>query len=229
MLNKIISLSGTIALYLFASLFLATVILGLVLKYAWNVDRTKMMQMLAIAQGADLYNSEAKMREAVEERIASMTFEEVLAKRTERDLDRDFATTGSGSMGDTVMHEIRTIEDKMKSQQAVHANFERRLKQVRDDAQSLGIREVTQMIERLEPDLGKRHIKEMIDKGQYARVIAILRGMQITPRSDLLNEMTQDEEVKNLAVIFQKLADGDPEEAVVQEAEEEMKKLNGGQ
>ncbi len=81
MLDKILRITGSGALYFCTGLLVAAVLLGLYLMFAWKIDKGKLNRMFAIARGRDIMAEEAKLRREIEDRISQLTYDQVLAER----------------------------------------------------------------------------------------------------------------------------------------------------
>lgn len=215
------------ALYVCTSLFFAAIILLLVLKFAWGVDKGRLYHMLAVAQGADVYATAEEFRKAVEDEVVRITVDDIRERRVARDMDSDFARTiGGTGIEDTVLSGIRESDARMNSFNTVIRNFNQRLNTVEEEARSKGISEITATLETLEPDLAKRHLLEMYDNNEVNRIIMVLQGMQPRKRTDILNEMTTEDEIKKLADILKRIGDGEPYTNEVDRARNEMQNLD---
>lgn len=219
MLDKMLRMTGTAALYMFASLFLAQIVLFTSLAFLWNIDKAKRVRMLAIAQGYDVLAAQRQINEAVEERVAKMTYDEVLELRAKRLREEEFDGTKIGKGADLVLAEGRDIEAKLKTLQTHAANFERRLDELLKKEKEEGLLLETQMIEKLPAEMGKRVILKILkDTNGLERVILLLKGMEVNARRKILAEMEQEDELDDLVKVLQKIGDGYPVSQLIDEA-----------
>ena len=220
MIDKVLRISGLASLYLFASLFLALIILLVYLKFAWGIDKSKWTRMLAIAQGYDVLLAQAELNKAVEERLAKLTSEEVLAIRAQRLREEEFKEDKRNQGFDHVLSEGREIESKLDDLKKRIAAFEKHLKDVDEKARDEGITQETAMLEKLTPQLGKRAVMKILkESGGLERIIMILKIMEVNARRKILNEMKEEDELTELVKILQKVGDGDPVAKLVKEAQ----------
>lgn len=218
MLDKILRITGTIALYGCASMFLASLVLLTYLRFAWDVNESKRVKMLAIAQGHDL----SEIQRAVEDRIAEMSYEEVLEKRAKR-LREDEIKGGSGEkeVTDTLLADEKRIDTKLKQIQTRKDTFDKYVKDYQDRAKAIGLAEETRLIEEAEPEFAKDIILGLIkDHGATERVLTMLLAMDENNRSEILYAMQTEEELKELCILLQKIGDGEPLSKVLEEAKE---------
>ncbi|MGL6195779.1 MAG: hypothetical protein ACRC2T_13265 [Thermoguttaceae bacterium] len=218
-MDRLLKLSGTALLYIGASMFLAELIFLAYLKFAWGINSNKVNQMIAIAQGIDIFQTEKKLREAVEDKIQQMSYDEVLKIRAERGLQGDYGKMISGQSEKALLADVRRFEDQKKQFDQSVLNFEKRLTDLKKEQESAGFNELVLMMESLDAKLSKKQILQMIENKEQDRVVLILRAMKPVARKKLLNVLKEDSDVKELADIFRRVGDGEPESKLVKEAQ----------
>ncbi|HBT76650.1 MAG TPA: hypothetical protein DEB39_06935 [Planctomycetaceae bacterium] len=218
MLDKILRITGTGALYFCSSMFFAILLLGAYLTFAWSIDKDKLNRMVSVAQGADAAADQEALRRAVEDRIAQMTYDEVLAKRAERSRQEEFDSEKIGLGADRVVADGLKIEAQIDQLNAHAANFEKRLQDVRKQAQDEGILQETGMIEKMPPEQAKKVLLDIIKQGGIERVIVLFKGMEENTRKKILAQFEADEERADLVRVLQMIGDGEPVNKVVEEA-----------
>ncbi|MDR0870705.1 MAG: hypothetical protein LBN39_07930 [Planctomycetaceae bacterium] len=222
MLDKLLKISGTAALYFCAGMFLATLILAAVLSYSWNIDKAKRLKMLAIAQGLEI----ADIQQAVTDRIAQMTYEQILEERAKRLRNQEFQKESSEeTVTKSLIADEKKIDAKLKQIGAKEKAFDQKIKDYQKKASAKGIVEETRLIEEAEPEQGKDIILGIIkDFGDYERVLTMLLAMDEKRRGEILYAMTVEEEKKKLVELLQKIGNGEPLSKVAQEAAKEAEK-----
>ncbi|MDR0337806.1 MAG: hypothetical protein LBI18_12020 [Planctomycetaceae bacterium] len=210
MLDKLLKMTGTLALYGCTSMFLAAVILGAYLKYAWQIDHAKWIKMLAVAQGFEI----ADIHQAVEDRIAAMSYEEVLEHRAKRTREEEFQRE---SVEKTIAVlspppvEAPTPETKPEPQNdSLIKAFEKRLAEEKKKAGEAGLAEETRLLENMEPAQAKEVIRRLLKDGAIQRVLTMLLAMEEKNRGEILYTMQDEEELKDLCDILQRIGNGEP-------------------
>ncbi|MDR2438171.1 MAG: hypothetical protein LBE12_02215 [Planctomycetaceae bacterium] len=218
MLDKLLKITGTLALYGCTSMFLAAVILGAYLKYAWQIDHEKWIKMLAIAQGFEI----ADIQRAVEDRIAEMSYEEVLEVRAKRTREDEFQRE---SVAQTIViappPAETPVEEKKKAEQkddSLIKAFEKRLAEEKKKANDAGIAEETRLLEEMEPEQAKEVIRRLIKDGAMQRVLTMLLAMEEKNRGEILYAMQGEEELKDLCDILQRIGNGEPLTSLIDNA-----------
>ena len=215
--------SGAAALYLCSSALLAAMLTGAILAYAWNIDREKCFRALAILRGIEL----AEIQRAARDRVAEISYEDVIAHRAERLRQEEFIREISGQRASFPL----PPEDPSPAPPPPPSAADRidayvqRVSADRAKAQSEGLDEQTRLIERMQPDQAKEVIRRLWKDGFQQRVLRILLAMEDKPREKILFAMreTNDEELKDLCEILQRIGDGEPMTSIIDEAAIEPK------
>ncbi len=215
MVDKLLKITGTVALYGCASLFLASLLLAAYLKYAWKIDNVKWVRMLAIAQGHDLLN----LRRQVEDRIAEMSYEEVLQIRAKRLRDEEFEKETGGKPSETLIADEKKINAKLKEIKDSRTAFDKYVKDYLAKTTEAGLLEETRLIEQAKPVFAKEIILGLIkDHGAIERVLTMLLKMEEQRRGEILYQMKDEPELKELCNILQKIGNGEPLSKVIEDA-----------
>lgn len=218
MLDTILKFTGAAALYGCTSLFLASLILLAYLGYAWDIDKAKRVKMLSIAQGHDL----TEILQAVETRIAEMSYEEVLEKRAKRLREEELRDESSEkNVTETLLADEKRIDAKLKQIKTERDALDKYVKDQMDRYRTAGIAEETRLIEQAEPEFAKSIILRLVkDHGATERVLTMLMAMDERNRARILYAMQAEDELKDLCVLLQKIGDGEPLSKVLQEAKQ---------
>ena len=211
--------SGMGALYFCTSTLLAAILLAGYLTYAWNIDRERWYRAYAVLQGIEL----AELRQSEMDAAADISFERVLAERARRLRDDEFiweVRQQSDSIGppvpDTPPEPLEDPDDIARI-----SEYERRLAADIARARSEGQANLTQLLERMDPDQAKEVIRRFWnDEGERRRVLQVLMDMEDRPRENILFAMqeTNDEELRDLCDILLRIGDGEPMVSLIQEA-----------
>lgn len=211
--------SGTAALYLGASAFLAAVLTGIVLKYAWDVDNTKWNRALAILQGLEI----VEIQKAEQDKAAEITYETVLEARAKRLRENEYNRE--------VTQQVAALPPPPEPPKPVPPPAELSAaeqisayeKRVQDDlatSRSNGLAEETRLLANMDAEQAKEVIRKLWKDGANQRVLQMLMDMEEKPRGDILYAMQQenDEELKDLCEILQRIGDGDPMTPIINSA-----------
>ena len=215
MLDKLLKVSGVVALYGCTSLFLASLLLAAYLKYAWRIDGVRWAQIVALAQGHDVFG----LHEKVEQRIAEMSFEEVLEIRARRLREIESAELIGSQPPATQVGDEARLNAKLKEITDARSAFDQYVKDRLDKAQEAGLLEQTRLIEEAKPEMAKDIILGLIkDHGAVERVLTMLLKMDDRRRGEILYRMQKEEELKELCNLLQRIGNGEPLSKVLEDA-----------
>ncbi len=159
MLDKLLKITGTLALYGCASMFLATLLLGAYLMYAWNIDKNKRIMLLALAQGLDV----AAVQQAVEDRIAEMSYDQVLELRAKRLREEEAKGVSSERpVNELLLADGQKVNAELQKIRSEREAFERYVKDWQERNRAAGLAEETRLLEEAEPEWARDRILELL-------------------------------------------------------------------
>jgi len=213
--------SGIAALYLCSATLLAGILLTAILTYKWDIDEQKWYRALAILQGIEL----AEIQQAERDKVAGITHDRVLTERaaqSRRDEFRQEITNRSTSL------QLPPEDPKPLPPPPPSANdridaYEQRVKADIAKSRSAGLDEQTRLIENMRPDMAKEVIRKLWKDGFMQRVLQMLTAMEEKNQERILYAMREsdDEELKDLCEILQRIGDGEPMTSILEEAGKE--------
>ena len=213
--------SGTAALYLGTSTLLAGVLLATLLTFAWDIDSKRWYRALATLQGIEL----AEIQQAEREAAAAASFEDTIERRAERLRQDEFAReiTGRTSQLQLPPEDPGPPMPPPPSDADRIGAYEQRIRDDRARAQSAGLDEQTRLIENMIPNQAKEVIRRLWRDGSERRVMDILLAMEDRPRERILFAMqeTNDDELRDLCEILQRIGDGEPMRSAIDDAARE--------
>ncbi len=217
MLDKLLKITGTLTLYGCASMFLAALLLGAYLIYAWDIDKTKRIRLLALAQGHDI----TAIRKAVEDRIAEMSYDEVLEIRAKRLREEEAQGMSSDrEIGSLLSADSKKIDGELKKIRSEREAFDRYVKDWQDKNRAAGLAEETRLLAEAEPEWARDRILELLrEHGATERVLTMLMAMDEENRSAILYSMEGGPEQKELVDLLQRIGNGEPMSKVLEDAE----------
>ena len=206
------------ALYFCATTLLAATLVAAYLAYAWNIDQEKLFRAYAILQGIEI----AQIQQAERDAAAEIAFERVLAERARRHRELEFQwgvrDYSAGLPGPPVEPSPEPLEDPEETQRL--SEYLRRVEADLARARTEGLAEQTRIIEEADVDQAKEIIRRLWNDGQNRRVLQMLMDMEDRPRQNILYAMqeTNEEELRDLVDILQRIGDGEPRASIIREA-----------
>lgn len=225
MIEKIMRILGYTILYLAASLFFASLLLAGYLWYAWGMDRGKLIKAIAVAQGFDIYGTEEAIRDAYIQTANDIHYKEILDERVMRTLNTDMADKVNTETLMQIQQERKTILASQDEMVQLREDFEKRLNEIDEASKTEGIDTLTQIYSEIEAELAKRYLLDMIEKGEFVKVIYVMENMTPKKRSGIINEMEDDEELLKMADILRRIGNGEPEAELVEAMRQELEQL----
>ncbi|GHT35125.1 hypothetical protein FACS189427_03750 [Planctomycetales bacterium] len=222
-LDALLKISGTVALYGCTSTFLAAILLGAYLSYAWNIDKNKRLRLWAIAQGHDI----ADLQRQIEDKIARMSYDDVLELRAKRLREAEFQNNSSeNAVKEIVAADEKDIDAKLKQFRRQRAAFDKYVNDYVAGMKTKGLSEETRLIEEAEPEMAKDIILGIIKEyNDYNRVLTMLLAMDEQKRGAILYAMSGEEEQKKLVDLLQRIGNGEPLAKVAEDAADKAKQL----
>lgn len=208
--------------YLAVGTLLAQILLFAVAVWRWDLNRDRLVQILALARGVDLF----AMREvalAKEETLAEqVSFEEIRDARAlkYRNLELREKALASG------LAQLRTrkqdLADEQQRFQLARDNFEEELAAMRGGARAEGMEQVRRILETLKPAQAKIQLIGMLDNDELDTVVALLADMPDQKRSKIIGEFETPQEQAKIAEVLKCLLEGIPDAELADAAQGEL-------
>ncbi|MDR0391092.1 MAG: hypothetical protein LBH59_04225 [Planctomycetaceae bacterium] len=220
MLDKILKVVGTGLLYGSVSTFWAMVLLWLCLSFSWNIDKSKRIKMIAIAQGHDV----AAVQHEIENRIGTMTYAEILERRAKWLQENELQDNSSSNenLSQLLAKDMAEIDRKLALIDKREKTFQKHIDDYLASTKTAGLDEERDIIERAEPDIAKNILLGIIrDFGDWNRVLTMVRDMNAQKKREILYAMEGEEEQKQLIALLQKIGNGEPLAPEIEKAAQE--------
>ena len=225
MIEKLMRGLGIVVLYGAASVLLAEAMLGAYLWYAWSMDRDKLMKMVAVAQGFDVFQMQEEIKDATLAEQMSITRDEILRERAMQDRNTELQGKAATEILAQIENESARIAQMKKDIENKQAAFDALQKKLKEESESKGIADLTTYLEMADAELAKFYLSDMIEKGEYNRIIWVLRGMEPKKLKGIINAFETDPEKADMAKVLRRIGNGEPESILA----DELKKIATGQ
>ena len=225
MVEKLMRGLGVVVLYGAASVLLALAMLGVYLWHAWDMNRDKLMKMVAVAQGFDVFQMQEDIKDAAIAEQMSITRAEVLHERAMQDRNTELQGKAANEVLAQIESEKAQVAQMKREIEEKQAAFDALQKKLREEAESKGIADLTTYLEMADPELAKFYLSDMIEKAEYNRVIWVLRGMETKKLKGIINVFEADTEKSDMAKVLRRIGNGEPEVLLA----EELKRINEGE
>jgi hypothetical protein len=220
--KRLLAMFGSLFVYFAVGTLLAQTLLVGMIAWKWELNRDRLIQMLALAQGVDLF----AMRETAlvkEEKLAEqVSFDEIRATRAMkyRNLELREQALASG------LAQLRTEQQNLAEQRrrftVTHNAFQKELADMREGAIAQGLDEVRRILETVKPAQAKIQLLEMLNNNELDTVVMLLSGMSDQKRAKIIGEFETAEEELQIAEVLERILEGAPDATLADTAEEKL-------
>ncbi len=223
MIRRLLRAATSGILYFCLATVIAEVVLAVQFCVRWKIDRAKAIQMLAIAQGVDIFALREKaQRDKDQIPPDQISFEEILEARAAKDLNlqlREQALVDSLSEVRNQQQQLSQAEQRYAQQRA---QYDEQLALLQQGAQATGREEARRILEAVKPKQAKELLTEMLDKDELAAVVMLLREMPDNKRAKIVGEFETPEEIEKIDEVLRQIREGVPEARVADNARKQL-------
>lgn len=211
MIARVLGAGITILVYFCAATLMAEVILGGYLCMTWKVDRSRAIQMLAIAQGIDLFAaSRSHGRGDDDAGPEQPSLEQLIAARTAKDLDitiREQALQNGSNQLASLERQLAEQQGKFKQTKKA---YETQLQELMEEERVAGRDRNRVILETLKASQAKKLLSVMLENDELDEVVLLLADMSSRPQSKIFAEFKTPEDEEQLGEILRMIREGRP-------------------
>ncbi len=225
MIGRFASLAAVMLTYLAIATVLAQVALAVFLWQSWKLDGNRLIQMLAIAQGVDLFalrdQLEAERDDLLPEQVS---YDEILQQRAVHVRNLEFREESlANSLSDLDFRQRDFVEETRRLRQ-VRTGFETELAEVREGLAAERRDEIRTWLMRMRPRQAKEQVILMLEEGELDEVVLLFAEMPDVARARIAAEFRTPEEAEQLGEVLRRLREGLPEAELVDGAREALER-----
>ena len=213
--------------YFCVATLIAQVILLGYLGFRWQLDRGKLVQILAIAQDIDLFalrdEAEGRRDEIPPEQVSS---EEIIEARAVKFRNLELQEQALKNAQDQIRLGRNKLAAELKQYKQTNGQFAAELVALREGAVREGRDEVRLMLQDMKAKQAKEQLVEMLEKGEMDEVVVLLVGMSGANRKKILGEFKTTEEAEKLGEILRIIRQGAPQSKLAEQAQEQLGQAN---
>ena len=208
---------GLFACFCIATLLAQGIILGY-LALSWQLDREKLVQMLAIAQGIDLFAAQ-KEAQSDEEKVATEepSYQDWIERRATLFRDLELREQALDNAVAQLRVERAQLADDEGTFQRIREGFETQLASSRAEAEGEGIETLGSILESIKPTQAKDQILDMLDNEEMDKVVVLLNAMTASKRAKIIAEFKSEAEGKRVSEILRRIGEGEPVASMAEE------------
>lgn len=204
-----------VAVAMFVYFCLATVLaqagLAVYIAAVWKLDKNKMVQIVAIAQGVDLFAIKEEAEESRGESSSEqMSFDQILAARVEKFHNIEIREQALSSGLEQLGFEQRQLTNNTKRYNQTREAFDAELAAMQKQATSLGMEDNRAKLEAIQPKQAKQLLDEMLLKKETSQVVELMMGMPTTKSAKIIKEYTTPEDIEKISEVLRLIRQGSP-------------------
>ncbi len=204
------TLASLLAYFAVGTLLAQVFLLGLV-AWKWDMNRDRMIQILALAQGIDLF----AMREDAlikEEKVAEqVSFDEIRATRAMKYRNLELREQTLASALAQVQLQQQNLAEERRRFQLIRDAYNTELSAMREGAVARGLDEVRRILESVKPQQAKLQLLKMLGNDELDTVVMLLAEMSDQKRSKIIGEFKMPEEELKIAEVLKRILEGAPD------------------
>ncbi len=221
MMQRIVAtLAQLLVWFAVATLLAQVLLLGFAVR-SWGLDRDRLIQILALAQGVDLFAMrESALVRAEDVAVEQVSFDEIRETRAlkYRNLERREQALASA------LAQLRTEQQNLAEERrrfnTVRNAFEAELSGLREGALAQGLDEVRRILETVRPAQAKVQLMEMLGNDELDTVVVLLAEMPDQKRSKIIGEFKTPQEQAMIAGVLRRILEGVPDAELAAETRE---------
>jgi hypothetical protein len=175
---------------------------------------------VALVNGIDITGERLRQVMQKSEQSEQPDFEEVLRQRTLSGTEMELRLRSQ----QTYENELTRLLEDLKASEARfdlrREAFDRKLEDVKRNAQDEGIKELQKTLQSLPVEQAKTQLLKFYDAGQIDDVVNIIQGIPLDIRKDIMAEFVEPAEAEKLHDILRRIGNGQPLSSYVDEAKQ---------
>ena len=218
MIAKILGGAINSVVYLSAASMIATVIMACYLWSTWHIDKGRLVQMLAIAQGLDLFQSQEE-DEAEDREISTEqpSMQQIIDARLSQDRDLKMREMALENGNDQLRNERRSLVEERAAYERLQNEFDARIDRIEKGAEADGRAVVGATLQTLEPEQAKLFLLDMLDKEETEDVVILMAAMDERKRAGIIEAFQTPDEIAKIAEVLRLIRQGHPKAAIAGE------------
>jgi vacuolar-type H+-ATPase subunit I/STV1 len=202
-------LMSTVLYFSLATLIAETIIIAQ-LWVKWDMNRDRLIQMLAVARGIDVsaLGGDQEQEATSGEQISHS---EVLEVRAAKATDLQLREQALDNALAQMQAEQQQLATARAAYARLHAEYEAQLAELQQGAEATGREQVRRILESVKPKQAKELLVEMLDKNESTAVVMLLREMSDSKRAKIISEFETAEETQKIDDVLRQIRQGTPE------------------
>jgi len=227
MIGRMLRSSGGLFVYFCVGTVVTQAALAGYVASSWGLNRDKLIQILAIARGIDLFELHDEAREDLEKiSKEQVSYAQILRERALRIRDLELREQALKQALNRLASDEIMFSEKGRQFQSVMDNFNQQLTNLKDEAATEGINDLVIHIASLKAPQAKRLVEMMLEKEEMEKTVFVLKELPSDKSAKIIAEFKTDEELERLyPVLVDMLSEGYPMAELAADTQEKLKQL----
>jgi len=222
MIARLLGLVGSLLLYFSLATILAEALIFGYCWSKWRLDRNKLMQIAAVAQGVDLVGLKSEAKAAQEAAGEQPSYQQIVQARALKLRNVELREQSLKNGVDQLRAEQQALSDGKARYQKQRQEYESQLAALEKGLESAGMDQNRGILAKLAPKQAKELLLGMLKKNEMNDVVALLQDMAEGSRAKILKEFKTPEEAEKLDGVLRQIRQGMPQSAVAKKAQQQL-------
>jgi len=223
MIGKLLGIVTSLLVSLCIATLIAEAILAVYYTRTWQLNRQKLLEMLAIAQGADLsVLAGGPPAEPEKPSTEQPSYSEILEARALKARDLDLREQALRATLETLQSERRQVAEERRRTQKSKESFHEELAALEKGAVAAGRDDARRTLETMKPKQAKEQIALMLEKNEIEDVVTLLQGMSESPRAKIIAQFKTTTEAEQIAEVLRRIRQGSPASSMAENTQQQI-------
>ena len=219
MIGRLFRMLFALLTYFCVATCIAEAIIVGYLAMTWQIDRPKIVRILAAAHGIDVAESGKDSKSESEAPAEQVSLEKIAEERALHVRHLELREEALRAALSQLAFEQRQLQEQTAQYKQQKAVFEERLLALQKESESEGTAELTAILEKIKAGQAKQQILQMLNDKQLDEVVQLLSGMQDSKRAKIIGEFKTPDESMKLAEVLRRIRDGAAEGELAKETQ----------
>jgi len=224
MIARLLSLLGSLLLYFAVATLIAEAIMIGYFWSTWQIDRNRLIQILAVAQGVDLLAMKAESQPAAEEpSVEQPSYQQIVQARAMKLRNLELREQSLRNSLAQLQSDGQALAQEKTRYKQDRQQYESQLAALEKGSQTTGLEENRGILAKLAPKQAKELLFQMLKKNEINDVVTLLKDMPEGSRAKILKEFKTPEESEKLDEVLRMIRQGVPQAALAKKAQDQLK------
>lgn len=203
--------------------------LGGYLAVKWDVNREKLVQILAVAQGIDLAVAKDKAEPARQEPSQEQaSYEQMLEARAAKFRGLELREQALRGSLEQLHRDLARMAEEKTTVVSARQKLQTQLADIEKQATEAGWEQNRNSLQTIKPKQAKELLLQMLAKNEMADVVALLAPMTDSKRARIIAEFKTPEETEKIGEVLRMIRRGEPRSTAAGNVGQQLGSSNAG-